>query len=248
MAPLHIEIDGRVPSAAELAAVTSSFGHFTAIQVRGRRGRGLELHFQRLEGANRELFGAGIDRERVLELMGQALGDVVDASLRVYCYEAEPAPRTIVTVRPPGGVTSPQRLQSVRYQRPAAHLKHLASEQSFHGRVARRNGFDDAVLTDASGTISETTIANIGFFDEAGVVWPDAQLLRGITMQLLEPRVASRHAAIRLQDVASFEGAFLSNSHGVAAVSEIDGIRLPVPSQRVEALAAAYESVPWDAI
>jgi branched-subunit amino acid aminotransferase/4-amino-4-deoxychorismate lyase len=104
------------------------------------------------------------------------------------------------------------------------------------------------VLTDASGTISETTIANIGFFDEAGVVWPDAQLLRGITMQLLEPRVPSRHAAIRLQDVASFEGAFLSNSHGVAAVSEIDGIRLPVPSQRVEALAAAYESVPWDAI
>jgi branched-subunit amino acid aminotransferase/4-amino-4-deoxychorismate lyase len=154
----------------------------------------------------------------------------------------------MVTVKPPGGVSSPQRLQSVHYQRPQAHLKHLATEQSFHARSARLAGFDDAVLTDADGTMSETTVANIGFFDEAGVVWPDAPLLRGITMQLLETRVPSRQTRVRLQDLASFEGAFLSNSRGVAAVSEIDGITLPVAPDRAEALAAAYEAVPWEAI
>jgi branched-subunit amino acid aminotransferase/4-amino-4-deoxychorismate lyase len=180
--------------------------------------------------------------------MRQALGEVEDASLRVYCYESDPAPAIVVTVRPPGGVTSPQRLQSVHYQRPDAHLKHLSTEQGFHARVARLNGFDDAILTNTDGTISETTIANIGFFDDDGVVWPDAPLLHGITMQLLESRVPGRRASVRIQDVASFQGAFLSNSHGVAAVSEIEGVTLPLPSERVEALVAAYESVPWDAI
>jgi len=104
------------------------------------------------------------------------------------------------------------------------------------------------VLTDADGTISETTIANIGFFDDAGVVWPDAPLLRGITMQLLETRIPSRYARVQLQDLASFGGAFLSNARGIAAVRKIDGLTLPVPPERIEALVAAYEAVPWDTI
>ena len=243
-----MEMDGHRVDAAELWRTTSAFGHFTAMQVRGGKARGLELHFQRLEAANRELFGAELDREHVHELMRHALGDLEDASLRVYSYESGPTPTIVVTVRPPGGVISPQRLQSVQYQRPAAHLKHLATEQGFHSRAAQRNGFDDAVLTDG-GRISETTIANIGFFDDDGaVVWPDAPLLHGITMQLLEAHTPSRRATVRLQDVASFQGAFLSNSRGVAAVGEIDGLTLPLPSERVDALVAAYESVPWDSI
>jgi branched-subunit amino acid aminotransferase/4-amino-4-deoxychorismate lyase len=248
MASMRIEIDGRAPTAEELAAATSAFGHFTAMQVRGGRVRGLELHLDRLEGANRELFDADLDRDRIVVLLRNALSEVEDASLRVYFYEAEAAPKTVVTVRQPGGVTSPQRLQSVRYQRPSAHLKHLATEQGFHARVARLNGFDDAVLAGTDGTISETTIANIGFFDELGVVWPDAPLLRGITMQLLESRAPSRTARIRLQDIESFEGAFLSNARGVAAVNEIDGITLSMPEDRLEALEAVYASVPWDEI
>jgi branched-subunit amino acid aminotransferase/4-amino-4-deoxychorismate lyase len=248
MGSLRLEIEGRRADPEELWTTASGFGHFTAMQVRGGRTRGLDLHLRRLAGANAELFAADLDYERVRTLIRHALADTQDASVRVYAFESDLEPRLMVTVKPPGGVTSPQRLQSVRYQRPAAHLKHLATEQGFHGRAARRNAFDDAVLTDADDTISETTIANIGFFDEAGVVWPDAPLLRGITMQLLETRIPSRYTRVRLQDLASFEGAFLSNSRGVAVVSEIDGITLPVPRNLVEALVAAYEAVPWDTI
>jgi hypothetical protein len=53
---------------------------------------------------------------------------------------------------------------------------------------------------------------------------------------------------VRLDDVASFEGAFLSNARGVAAVSQVDDVRLPLPSGRIEAVADAYAAVPWDAI
>ena len=223
------------------------------MQVRARRTRGLAPHLARLEAANRELFEAELDGRRVRELIRHALRDVEDASVRVYAFESGDEPTIMVTVKQPGGVSTPQRLQSVRYQRPEAHLKHLATGQGFYSRLARRNGFDDALLTTSDGVISETSIANIGFFDGSGVVWPAAPLLHGITMQLLERNlvelgVPARRAPVRLHDIASFDGAFLSNARGVAAVSEVDGMSLPMQARRMETIADAYASVPWDII
>ena len=97
----------------------------------------------------------------------------------------------MVTVKSPAALSTPQRLQSVRYQRPDAHLKHLATGQAFYSRLARRNGFDDALLTGSEGVVSESAIANIGFLDGSGVVWPDAPHLHGITMQLSRGRYPS---------------------------------------------------------
>ena len=223
------------------------------MQVRGRRTRGLPLHLRRLEAANKELFEAGLDHERVRELIRHALRDVDDASVRVYVFESGEEPATMVTVKPPGGVSRPQRLESVRYQRPDAHIKHLATGQAFYSRLARRDGFDDALLTASDGRVSESAIANIGFFDESGVVWPDAPFLHGITMQLLERElpdvgVPSRRAEVRLHDIPSFEGAFLSNARGVVPVTHVDGASLPVPAERMQAVSDAYASVPWDTI
>jgi branched-subunit amino acid aminotransferase/4-amino-4-deoxychorismate lyase len=251
--PVQIEIDGRRASAEALWSTTSAYGHFTAMQVRERRTRGLELHLTRLEAASTELFEVVLDRERVRELMRHALRDVADASVRVYVFEADDEPAIVVTVREPGGLASPQRLQSVRYQRPDAHVKHLATGQAYYSRRARRDGFDDALLTAADGLVSESATANIGFFDGSGVVWPEAPLLHGITMQLLESRFAehgvpSRRAPVRVQDVGSFEGAFLSNARGVAAVSRVDTVSLPIPDEQMTMATDAYASVPWDTI
>jgi len=250
---VRVEVDGREVSAEALWSTASSFGHFTAMQVRGRRTRGLALHLDRLEASTRELFDTGLDAVRIRSLVRQALRDAEDASVRVYVFESDPDPAIMVTVREPGGISTPQSLMSVRYQRPDPHIKHLATGQGFYSRLARRHGFDDALLTAADGLVCETAIANVGFFDASGVVWPDAPLLRGITMQLLERTlpelgVPSRHARVRLQDIAPFDGAFVANARGVAAVSDVDGTQLPIPAERMEALAAAYESVPWDEI
>jgi branched-subunit amino acid aminotransferase/4-amino-4-deoxychorismate lyase len=250
---VRVEIDGQPVSAEALWSTATAYGHFTAMQVRGRRTRGLALHFQRLEAANRELFGTGLDANRVRELIRHALGNVEDASVRVYVFEAEPEPATMVTVKEPGGISTPQRLQSVRYQRPDAHIKHLATGQGFYSRLAHRNGFDDALLTGPDGLVSETAIANIGFLDPTGVVWPEAPLLHGITMQLLERKlpglgVPTRPAPVRLEDFTSLEGAFVTNARGVAVVSQVDDAVLPTPSERVRTIADAYASVPWDPI
>lgn len=249
----RIEIDGVLPAADQLWATVSAYGHFTAMQVRSGKARGLALHLQRLQAANREAFGIGLDGERVRALVRHALGETKDASVRVYLFDAPSQPATMVTVRTPAEMATPQRLQSAHYQRPDAHIKHVTTDQGHYRRRAQRGGFDDAVLVGPNGVVSESTLANIGFFDGAAVVWPDAPMLHGITMQLLERELAgrgvpSRRSTVRLRDIASFDGAFLCSARGIAAVTTVDHTSLPVESQGLSMLAEAYASVTWDSI
>jgi branched-subunit amino acid aminotransferase/4-amino-4-deoxychorismate lyase len=250
---ITIEIDGEIPSAEQVWATVSSYGHFTALQVRDGKTRGLALHLRRLESATKETFGVPLDLDRVRALIRRALGTTKDGSVRVYLFETSHDPRVVVTVKPPAQIESPQRLRSVPYRRPSPHIKHVTTNQGFYRRRAQQEGADDALLTYDDGTVCETTMANIGFLDASGVVWPKAEMLRGITMQLLEealPRrdVPTRRVPIRAADVSSFEGAFLSNARGIAAVTRIDGAELATPVDRLSDLLEAYASVPWDAI
>lgn len=250
---MHLEIDGR-PVSAEVAWQTAAgTGHFTAMQVRGGATRGLALHLVRLARAHRELFGGELDGDQVRALIRHALGGTADASVRVYGYERDPEPALVVTVREPADVVSPMRLRSTVYQRPDAHLKHLSTEQGYRSRVARAAGYDDALLTTQDGSISESATANIGFLDGASVVWPDAPQLAGITMQLLERAlpdrgIPTRRESVRLEDLPSFEGAFLTSARGVAVVTAVDGLELPEPVDRIGELREAYDAVPWDPI
>ena len=254
---MHIEIDGRNATAEQLsAAAPAGYGHFTAMQVRDGRVRGLSLHLARLDAANRELFGTGLDSATVLGYIGHALGEETrDASVRVNVYETPEGPAVMVTVRPPGTMAPDiWRLQTVPYQRSLAHIKHIGEfGQGYFQRLVRRNGFDEAPLTGPGGVICEGSITNIGFFDGSGVLWPDAPALAGITMQILdrafaERGVPSRRAPVRVSGLGSFAGAFVTNSHGIAAVGQVDELTLPVDGALMSDLRQAYESAGWDPI
>jgi branched-subunit amino acid aminotransferase/4-amino-4-deoxychorismate lyase len=256
LATPRIEIDGSAVSPAERwDPAMLQYGHFTAMQVRNRRARGVELHLRRLDAATRELYGVGLDDGRVRNLIRHALADDIDASVRVYVVPAVAEPAIIVTVKPPGGVAPGlRRLRSVAYQRPQAHLKQLGHEGQRHAQqLARDIGFDDALLVGSDGLMAETASANIGFLAGSTVVWPDAPLLRGITMQLLDRALAERgvpshKAPLRPADAASYDGVILANARGIAAVDQIDEVAVPVDAERVQALTAIYESVEWDPI
>ena len=249
----RVEIEGAEPTPEQLLETTSAYGHFTAMQVRGGKTRGLELHLARLEASNREAFDAGFEPARVRELIRHTLGGVRDASVRVYIHRAEAGPVTIVTVKPPAEIASPQRLRSASYLRPDPHIKHVHTDQGIYREDAQREGFDDALLVASDGRISETTMANIGFFDERGVVWPDAPMLDGITKQLLERAgpalgIQMRDRPIHVSEVDTMEGAFVSSARGIGLVSAVDDVELDTPPARVEALVDAYASIPWDEI
>ncbi|MGW6267835.1 aminotransferase class IV family protein [Streptomyces sp. NPDC055060] len=253
----RLEIDGRAVTADRLVwAALGGVGHFTAMQVRGGATRGLGLHLERLDAATRELFGRELDGEYIRGLVRHVLrDDITDASVRVHVHAPEGEPSVTVTVRAPGGMSeSPQALRSVPYQRPFPHIKHLGGfGQARHGELARRAGFDDALLTASDGTISEGAVTNIGFFDGTEVVWPDAPCLEGVTMRLLEPLLPaagypSRRAPVTLADLSSYTAAFVTNARGIAPVRRIDDTEFAVDGKLMGTLAGLYADVPWDAV
>ncbi|MYZ38572.1 MULTISPECIES: aminotransferase class IV [unclassified Streptomyces] len=272
---LLIEVDGRPATEADLRLrALDTYGHFTAMQIRDGRARGMDLHLARLDGATRELFGMGLDGERVRAALRHALEGVRDASARVHVHwqngpdaanSTGSRPRIgagtggnttlMVTVRPPAALDGrAKKLMSVPYQRPVPHIKHLGGFAQIHyGRLAERAGFDDALLTGPDGLVAESAVANIGFWDGGSIVWPDAPLLTGITMALLEPLLPaaglpSVRRRITLADLPRFRAAFLTNSHGVAPVAGIDGTVFPGEAALLKTVTELYEGVEWDRI
>jgi len=253
----RIEIDGVAATVERLsAAAPAGYGHFTAMQVREHRVRGLDLHLARLDAANRELFGEGLDPATVRAHIRHALaGGTGDASVRVYVCEMPGGPSVMVTVRPPGGMPAgPWRLRTVPYQRTLAHIKHLGDfGQGYFGRLARSNGFDEALLTGPGGVIAEGCITNVAFFDGDGILWPAAPVLDGITMQILERQlpacgVPSRRIPVDTTAMRAFRAAFVTNARGIAPVGQIDDLSLPVDGTLLATLTGAYESAGWDPI
>lgn len=256
----YAEFDGRPATEDDLRAMAfAGFGHFTAMQVRDGRVRGLALHLARLDSAHRELFGLPLEGDRVRELVRGALerAGAVDASVRVYGMRAPDGAGAVpvVTVREPARMApGPTSLLPVAHARTAPHLKRPGDfGPVHHGELARRAGFDDALLTLPDGEVTEGAITNIGFWDGASVVWPQAPALLGITMALLErdlpgAGVPSVRRRVAVDGLGAYRAAFVTNARGMAPVSRIGEARFAVDEELMGRLAAVYEAVPADEI
>lgn len=87
------------------------------------------------------------------------------------------------------------------------------------GRRARAAGFDDALFVDRRGVILEGTIWNLGLYDGESVTWPEAPMLVGVTMQLVqkgleETGVSQRRQVIRKDELGRYRSGFVTYSHG----------------------------------
>lgn len=254
---LSAQINGREPAVHELLHATLvNYAHFSVMQVREGRTRGLELHLSRLVAAHRELFNSELDVDHVRGCMRGAVAAHPDCTLRVTCFEIDrDRPLVLTVVRPPNDSDArPRSLTTVEHTRPLAHLKHVGMFALIRfGNAAEDAGFDDAVLITPDGRIAETTIGNIGFVEGATIVWPDAPQLLGITRQLLDRdlerlgrTVVSR--PITPDTLDSYDAAFVTNSTGVAAVARIGDHRFTGDGSRTHWLRERYESIPSDAI
>ncbi|MFE6662614.1 aminotransferase class IV family protein [Streptomyces sp. NPDC057697] len=254
----YAEFDGHPATEADLRiAAFLGYGHFTAMQVRDGGVRGLGLHLARLDAAGRELFGHGLDGDRVRDLVRHALdgAGVRDASVRVHGFLAPGDGETtvMVTVRAPAHKsTEPHGLMSVPYARTVPHIKRPGEfGQTYYARLAARAGFDEALLTLPGGVVTEGAITNVGFWDGTSVVWPDAPCLTGITMALLERELSgagSVRRPVTLDGLGAFRSAFVTNSQGIAPVRRIDDTEFAVDEALMERLGQAYARVPWDTI
>src|SRR5215831_10353275 len=93
-----IEVNGHEADQAAVSLLDhEGWDHFTAMQVREGRTRGLDLHLSRLEAAHHEVYGRALGGAEVRARIRHARGGRLDASIRVYGYWAG----LIVTVREP---------------------------------------------------------------------------------------------------------------------------------------------------
>jgi branched-subunit amino acid aminotransferase/4-amino-4-deoxychorismate lyase len=255
----RVEIDGRAATIEDVWLLDlSTEGHFTAMQVRARATLGMDFHLARLDAATREMFGVGLEGARVRGHIRHALADdIVDASVRVSVFRPDTAGdvSVVVSVRPPAPApVQGQSLRTVEYRRPVAHIKRATGfGQSYYREFVRAEGFDEALFVGPDGAISEGSITNIGLIDGGAIVWPDAPALRGVMMQVLQREldradVEWRYRAVHVSDIASFDGAFVTNAHGMASVARIDDLTLPTDADLMRTAAELIVAARYDPI
>lgn len=226
-----------------------TYSHFSSMQVRAGRVRGLALHLERLDTASMELFG--LEPSRVRQHLAEVVRVAPDSSVRVSVLDG---PRVLIHATDPVEPgTTPRRLRSVEYERDLPGLKHNATlGLGYHARQASLAGYDDALFHDRHGMVSEASIWNTCFVDGDTVVWPSAPALPGIMMRLIteglrRAGIRSEHRAIPLDQVRRYDAAYLTNSIDPALpVRSIDEHSYADRPDLRQVLLDAYESNPWD--
>lgn len=254
-----VTLDGKPASADDLLPLAlTNVGHFTSMRVDTDGSiRGLSLHMERLARDCKIVWNASLDTDRVREYVRLALeGQARPCVVRVTIYDPKvelghPAdanePHILVSVRGAGALPpAPLRAQSLVYERDLPQVKHIGLFGALHARgVAQRAAFDDALFVDRDGFVSEGGTWNVAFIDQEGtVVWPDAPVLPGVTMALLQQRTEHRTATVTLDQAKGMAAAFATNtSIGVRPLAAIDDTEFPVDHPALRYLQEAYLSI-----
>ena len=256
-------LDGVTPTVADLTPLAfAGYAHFTAMQVREGGIRGLDLHLKRLRLASERLFGRATPDDEVRRRLRSAVqASEPDLSLTATMFESVGeftsgsdgvGLRLLVRTAPPAsGPEGPLRLAVVEHERAVPTVKHVGeAAKTYYLRQAAAEGYDDAAFADRRGRLSEGTIWNLAFWDGSSVVWPDAEMLTGITMAILRRQldllgVPQRVREITVDDLAGLAGAVVMNSWtpGIA-VHGIGPADLPDTPEFVELLHRAYRNEP----
>lgn len=261
MATIH----GIEATAAELNALAlTGYGHFTSMHVEDGAVRGFDLHLERLLSNAKTVFGADLDKDTLIaDIRAAIAGSSGSYTLRVTVFDpaislgnigtvtARPVP--LITSRPSGGGSVPPlRLKTIAFQRDTPEVTHVGLFSSLHHRVtAKKAGFDDVLFTDPISTnISEGSTWNIGFITLDGIViWPDALVLPGVTMALLQATGGHALRSVPLDQIGEFPAAFATNaSIGVRPISGIDAHSFDPDHPVVAELKRVYAAIPTQRI
>jgi branched-subunit amino acid aminotransferase/4-amino-4-deoxychorismate lyase len=232
------ELNGTPISIEELKALAlTNYGHFTSMRVDDGRVRGLALHMARLSRDSQTVFDTDLDLDYVLHLVRKVAANltgsfvirvtVFDPALEMGHPGVKAEPKILVTSRSAASLPlAPLRVQSALYARDLPQVKHVGLMGSLQcRRFAQLSGYDDAIFVDANGFVTEGVTWNVGFFDGSRVVWPQGDILPGVTMALVDAAHAqSITARVNLAEIHGMVAAFATNtSIGVRPISAING-------------------------
>lgn len=210
--------------------------------------------------ASLSLFGKAFEDAHVLAQLATAVSSSPTAHslvATVFSHDGEftaagPTLGLLIrTTAPACGPWPPVRLMLAEHERSIPEIKHVGeSSKTLLLREAVAQGFDDAAFMDRHGRIGEATIWNLAFWDGERVIWPEADILPGVTMRILQRQlrrvgVAQKHATITVDTLKGYQGAALMNSWtpGVE-VHEIGNVAFPATPDFLRHLQAAYANEP----
>lgn len=161
-----VQRNGLAATAEELAPLAfAGYAHFTALQVRDGRVRGLDLHLERLRTASLEMFGRALPDDRVRTYLRTALrAGPADLSLIATVYSPageftvagpDVEPELLVRTAPAAtGPEGPLALAAVEHERELPAVKHVGEvTKTYRLRQAVEQGYDDAAFVDRRGRL-----------------------------------------------------------------------------------------------
>lgn len=258
------ELNGSPATAEQLERLAlTNFGHFTSMRVEDGTVRGLSLHMFRLVRDCRAVFGVELDPLQALHYVRRAVGQAAGAfTIRLTVFDPAlnmgnmghvPKPEILVTRRPASPLSPPPfTAKTVTFTRDMPLVKHVGLfSQLKQRRDVQLAGFDDAIFVEPDGRLSEGVTWNLGFIGNDGrVIWPDAPVLPGVTMQLLQVAHSDMTTRpVHLADLTDMRAAFATNvSIGVRAISAIDHVHFSADDPTLNLLRKAYGELPGERI
>ncbi|MFV2022899.1 aminotransferase class IV family protein [Micromonospora sp. LOL_023] len=237
----------------------TNYGHFTSMRVDAGRVRGLTLHLDRLTRDCRVLFGAELDGDEVRSYVRQAVDGsaesivarvtVFDPNLELGHPASASSPQVLVTTRPASSVPpQPLTLTACSYDRDVPAVKHIGLFATlYHRRQAQLAGFDDVLLVDGEGFISEGATWNIGLVEGDEIVWPQAPVLPGITMALIQQERAGLQRRVNLAELDRYTAAFATNAAvGVRDIVAVNAVRWTDTVPLIEQIRKEYSAIPGE--
>ncbi len=234
----------------------TAYGHFTTMRVEHHAVRGLGLHLHRLVTDCAAVFSADLCPAHVRRRLRTATAEgpltvrvtVTDPHLPLTHPAAPAHPHVAVTTRAPATQTPPPlRVRSTTYERDAPTIKHTGLFGAlYERRRAQLAGYDDALFTNHDGLVSEGVTWNIGFIRHDTIVWPQADVLPGVTMRLL---AAAHHGPqrtepVHLSHLPRMTAAFATNAVGaIRPLAAIDHTSYPTDHRVLTRLREQYAHV-----
>ncbi|MGO1055603.1 aminotransferase class IV family protein [Crossiella sp. CA198] len=259
-----MELNGAAATLKQIKSLAlTNYGHFTSMRVESNRVRGLSLHMERLARDCHYLFDAELDIDHVRHCIRKVLsGGTQPTVVRVTIYDpaldlgtigSDAEPHVLVTNRAaPQAQVSPLRLQAVSFRREIPAVKHIGLFGVLERRrFAQRDGFDDVLLLNSDGTISEIATSNIGFVREGQIVWPRSEYLNGVTMRLLHQALDEQISTelLTLSDLPQMDAAFATNAAtGIRPIASVDHTQWPTDHAVLTELRELYEDIPAELV
>jgi branched-chain amino acid aminotransferase len=227
-------VDGEVMLAAEATVPATDEGLlrgdgvFEVIRVYDGRPFALEEHLGRLERSARnlrlplDLEAVRADAHRLLAQAGSGPGNEL---LRIVVTRGG---RRLLFTEPLGSTPDRIRLASITYSptRILDGVKSLSyAANMLATRLAREQGFDEALLVTPHGRVLEAPTSSIFWVKDGSILTPPLEdhILASITRALVLDRAGARESACTLADLAAANEVFIaSTTREVQPVAAID--------------------------